>query len=91
MAFNKRILHMALPIPRFVPMHDMWIGLIGELFGRINFLNEPLIAYRRHERNLSQASGKSRNSLLKKMQIRFALIISVLPRYLSCLIGIHRK
>ena len=91
MAFNKGILHKALPFPRFIPMHDMWLGLIGELFGQTFFLNEPLIAYRRHKWNISQTGGKSRNSLLKKIKIRHDLIMSLLPRYLSCLIGIHRR
>jgi glycosyltransferase involved in cell wall biosynthesis len=91
MAFNRRILDKALPFPRLVPMHDMWIGLIGELFGKTFFCREALIAYRRHNGNISQTGGKSPNSLIKKIKIRRDLIAGLLPRYLSGIMDIHRR
>ena len=38
MAFNRRILSVALPFPKSIVMHDIWIGLLSEQFGKILFL-----------------------------------------------------
>jgi len=48
MAFTRGLLEKALPFPEKIPMHDQWIGLIGELNGGQRFIEEPLILYRRH-------------------------------------------
>jgi len=29
-------------------MHDQWIGLLADLFGKVEFLDEVLMLYRRH-------------------------------------------
>ena len=34
-------------------MHDQWIGLIATRLGRVVFLEEPLLFYRRHGGNVS--------------------------------------
>ena len=60
LAFRKTMLTYFLPIPRDVPMHDMWIGLINTLHGKTHYITQPLIiAYRRHGSNLSPSGGTS--------------------------------
>lgn len=51
LAFTRELLDVALPFPRGIPMHDMWLGLLAERFGTVEFVNTPLLAYRRHGTN----------------------------------------
>ena len=83
MAFNRKVLDKALPFPRSVPMHDMWIGMIGEVFGTSYFLNEPLVHYRRHSSNVSLTAGESAYSVLSKIRFRWNLVTDLLWRYIS--------
>ena len=53
LSFRRDMLRSFLPIPADVPMHDIWFGLMNEIYGRTYFIDEPLIAYRRHRRNAS--------------------------------------
>ncbi|MDQ5983650.1 MAG: hypothetical protein RUMPE_00674 [Eubacteriales bacterium SKADARSKE-1] len=48
MAFKKDLRKKFLPFPRSIPMHDQWIGLIAEKYGKVSFLSKKLIKYRRH-------------------------------------------
>lgn len=81
MAFNRKILAKALPFPSDIPMHDWWIGLIGETYGKSIFCKEKLIAYRRHETNASASAGISEYSLLKKVHFRIIMLRNLLKRY----------
>lgn len=86
MAFNQKILGKALPFPKDLPMHDWWIGLIGELYGKIYFMEDKLISYRRHESNVSSTGGKSKYSLVQKILFRFTIIKNLIYMYLVSLL-----
>jgi len=51
MAFRRKMLEYFMPIPPDIPMHDMWIGIVNDIFGKTAFIDEPLIQYRRHGNN----------------------------------------
>lgn len=53
MAFKREILTRALPFPEGTLLHDGWIGLIAELYGKTLHINLPLTHYRIHDNNLS--------------------------------------
>lgn len=53
LSFRRIMLRNFLPIPQDVPMHDIWFGLLNEIYGKTYFIDEPLIAYRRHRGNAS--------------------------------------
>ncbi|MEA4888142.1 MAG: glycosyltransferase family 2 protein [Clostridiaceae bacterium] len=53
LCFRKGLLALALPFPKSIPMHDMWLGLIAEMTGEVCFLPLVLTRYRRHEHNES--------------------------------------
>jgi glycosyltransferase involved in cell wall biosynthesis len=53
LSFRRAMLEKFLPIPPDVPMHDIWFGLLNAIYGKTHFIDEPLIAYRRHRRNAS--------------------------------------
>ncbi len=78
MAFRRIVLDAALPFPKKIPMHDMWIGILSEMAGRVLFVPEVLSMYRRHEGN---ASSISRSPLLRVAGFRIRLACALLKRY----------
>lgn len=81
MAFNKKILDKSLPFPKDLPMHDWWIGLIGEMYGKTYFIEDKLISYRRHGNNASPTGEKSNYSFLQKVIFRLIMIKNLIWRY----------
>ena len=47
---NPALAALARPIPKGILMHDWWAALIASAFGRIVYLEEPTVLYRRHSR-----------------------------------------
>lgn len=70
MAFRKEMYSHILPFPEKIPMHDQWIGLRGEKFGKVTLIEEPYILYRRHDENVSGGGS----SLLQKIMWRINII-----------------
>lgn len=78
MAFDSKLKEYLLPIPDNIEMHDQWIGLISEKYGKNYFYKEKLINYRRHNNNLSDCFN---HYPFRKMLInRFMLIKELLKR-----------
>lgn len=71
MAFNRKLLDVALPFPENLPMHDLWIGLLGALRRKNAFIKESLISYRRHGGNVT--TGKSPFSVAYRISYRYKL------------------
>lgn len=82
MGFSRQLLDVALPFPRRIPMHDFWIGMIGEFYFRPIFVNQSLVYHRRHDSNVSRTGNRSNNSLLKKLSFRAQIILPVIFRKL---------
>jgi glycosyltransferase involved in cell wall biosynthesis len=61
MAIHRSVLNLALPIPRVVPMHDMWLGIMAGLMGNVRYVDQVYLRYRRHGGNASV--GKTGNAL----------------------------
>jgi glycosyltransferase involved in cell wall biosynthesis len=78
MAFRKQVLKRALPFPKDLSMHDLWIGLIGELHFSVYFIPQSLMKHRRHEHNSSTTSGDSENPLHFKVYDRYKIIKNLL-------------
>lgn len=75
MAFKRELIEKIIPIPNNIEMHDQWIGILGERYGKNIFINEKLIKYRRHEDNLSRMTHnpvkimiKNRVNLIKELK-----------------------
>ena len=79
-AFNRRILNLALPFPKNINMHDWWIGLIAEIYGDVYFYDEKLILYRRHENTLTTLDRKSSNSFMQKIGFRIFMLKGLILR-----------
>ena len=78
MAFSRKHLDLALPFPKNLPMHDLWIGLLAHKLKTIAFIPEPLIGYRRHGENVT--TGKSPYSLFYRLFYRVRLISQIYKR-----------
>ena len=75
---RRRLLDFALPIPRDVPMHDMWLGSLAALHGRVDFIDLPLVQYRRHAGNVSPDRPATIGQMLRW---RYRLLKNVLQRH----------
>lgn len=80
LAFRRDILRYCLPFPSSIPMHDMWIGILNELYGKTVFIEDQLINHRRHGRN---ASRDKHGSYSEMFRWRMNLIINLLHRRLT--------
>jgi glycosyltransferase involved in cell wall biosynthesis len=81
MAFSRDLLEVALPFPRNIPMHDMWLGLLAELFGTVKFVSEKTVIYRRHEASVTDL--RRRLDVMKQISRRYHLVASLLARFLQ--------
>lgn len=77
MALRREVLTAALPIPRCVPMHDMWLGAVACIAGRVQYIATPLMQYRRHGAN---ASPSTRQGWLKMLRWRGGLVWALAAR-----------
>ena len=76
MAFSRRLMINAIPIPSKIEMHDQWFGVLNDiLYKNTYFLNEPLIYYRRHGTNVSSFKHYP---FFKMLYNRLILIIEII-------------
>jgi glycosyltransferase involved in cell wall biosynthesis len=83
MAFKKKLLIKALPFPKSIPMHDIWLGFISEFFLKTKFIEEPLLLHRRHGNNESPTGESSPYSLLQKIKFRYNMLKNFPKVYLK--------
>ncbi len=76
MAFSNELKPYILPFPDDLPMHDQWIGLLGEKTGRVVFLDKPYLLYRRHSATVTGGS----TTLSQKIKWRIAILRCVLGK-----------
>jgi glycosyltransferase involved in cell wall biosynthesis len=77
MALRRELLFAGVPIPRSVPMHDMWLGALGTILGRVHYIPVPLVQYRRHGGNVSPSR---RQGWLRMLRWRSALLLALVGR-----------
>jgi glycosyltransferase involved in cell wall biosynthesis len=80
MAFRRHLLRYCLPFPDDTPMHDMWIGMVNQLVGKVGYINEPLISYRRHGNNTTTGTHASLGRMLRW---RYALVKNLTWLYVN--------
>lgn len=77
MAVRRDVLSRVLPIPENIWIHDQWIGLLAEQLGKVVFLEECMIFYRRHEENVT---GMTHGSIVSMMKKRYHMIMEINSR-----------
>jgi glycosyltransferase involved in cell wall biosynthesis len=76
MAVDRKILKKVMPIPRSVPVVSQWIGIIATVYGKVKFVDIPLM-YCRVGKGKQKAfeyslrgDGKGRGALISKLYKR---------------------
>ena len=52
LAFNRSALELAMPFPGSVIMHDWWVTLLVSAAGTVRRVEQPVVRYRIHDRNV---------------------------------------
>jgi len=79
MAFSRDLLKVALPFPKKLPMHDMWLGILSEIYGEVDLCKEKTLEFRIHSLNASLKDLAS-ISHMQRIHWRFFLIVKLLLR-----------
>lgn len=78
MAFRRSLLDNALPMPATREIgHDIWLGLVAEMTGRVKFIETPYLLYRRHnatKTNITSLLHRSQRPLWQKIWSRVVVI-----------------
>ncbi len=74
MAFRRSVLEKALPFPKDIPMHDVWLGLVAEMYFDVSFVPEKLVLHRRHQHNASSTGMNSQLTLRRQFINRYNII-----------------
>ena len=80
MAFHRDMLKVFLPFPKKIEAHDIWLGLLSELNGGVEYIPKPYIKYRRHENNYSTVGSKSKKTFGFMLSYRLYFLIKVILR-----------
>lgn len=80
MAFRRSLLSAALPFPRCIPMHDVWLGLVSELMGEVTFCDEPSMLFRRTGKNFTKARYSWKTRISWRFNLMFGLLCFALFR-----------
>ena len=88
MAFKRKVLDKALPFPKSQEIgHDVWIGMVGEIVGKVHFINKSYLYYRRHGKSLTNLTPKLKNRsqrpLLTKIMGRVIMAKEVFSFYIK--------
>lgn len=83
LAFRRNVLQVAIPFPKNVIMHDIWIGLCADIYYRTAIISQPLMKYRRHGNNESSASGKSNLPIWFRIEYRVRTLFQLILRCLK--------
>lgn len=65
LAFRRELISKILPFPKNIPMHDSWIGMIVSTFGKLIYVDERLVLYRRHSGTVTSRKHKKIHEMLK--------------------------
>lgn len=88
MAFRRCVLEQALPFPQTQEIgHDIWIGLVADMTGKVLFMEQPYLYYRRHTTMLTNVTGsfltRSPRPFWTKVKSRWVVLTNVLKFYIQ--------
>jgi len=81
MAFRRSLLGKVLPMPPTREIgHDIWLGLVAEMTGKVRFIDTPYLLYRRHGETKTSTNGlmhRSKRPLWIKVWSRIVVLYYV--------------
>lgn len=81
LGFRKEILNDVLPFPENLKLyHDWWIGIICDFKHDVCFIEDQLMLYRRHDKNMSTTGFKSKQKITKRIFDRVQLLFFCMNR-----------
>lgn len=83
MAFRRNVLEASLPFPKYIPMHDIWIGNVAAYKYNVKFIPDTLIYFRRHEDTTSCNGKGSKYSIWQQMKFRWSVIKNIANLYIK--------
>lgn len=84
MAFTRNVKEAAIPFPKDIPMHDIWIGNVAAYMYKVKFIDEKLIYFRRHN-DANSCNGKgSRYTLIQQIAFRWSTIKNIFLLMKKC-------
>lgn len=92
MMVNRALLDRALPFPD-VEIHDWWLIQLATLFGKVDYVDQPLIKYRQHGNNaigLGSSSGNPWIGRLRKVFKPFSFATTRLAKWRKQVISIRK-
>jgi glycosyltransferase involved in cell wall biosynthesis len=78
MAFSRSLLDIALPFPKRIPMHDVWLGLLAECFGEVLFVKANTLRYRKHSASVTTLHRQW--DIKKQVLRRYHLVVALVTR-----------
>lgn len=63
---NKKAKEYIYPLPEFMRIHDMWLGIMISHFGKMAYIPQPTLLYRQHDHNTLGSSSVSLNYYLHR-------------------------
>ena len=70
---NRALAEKVQTIPQEAIMHDWWIAMVASVFGKIAYIDEPLMLYRQHGTNDTGAKNYGWGYFIKKFRERPSL------------------
>lgn len=83
MAFRRCVVEKALPFPKGIPMHDIWIGNVAAFFFRTEFIADRLLYFRRHKSAASCNGRGSKFSAARQLLFRWNTVMPLIRLYLA--------
>lgn len=74
MAFSADMKKYILPFPDKIPMHDQWIGILGEKYADVKLIDKPYILYRRHESTVTGSGGTVGQKIMWRINLLTCLL-----------------
>lgn len=69
MAFKRELLNMAMPFPKGISMHDVWLGLVSELLGNVTFRPGRHMQFRRTGKNYTKSKYSWRTRITWRLNM----------------------
>lgn len=82
MAMRKEVVQRAMPFPKTMVGHDLWLGIIADRFFKTKIVRRKLIRYRKHTDSKTTSGGKSKNTLWFKIRYRITILRHITKLYL---------